>query len=193
MRNKGTETNIDREIVRLFTERDQKAIELVSDRYGSYLLSVCENVLGSREDSEECLNDAYMRAWNSIPPNRPDNLKAYMARLARAAAIDRYRYLKRDKRGGTEVPEPIDELAEVLSGGRTTEEEAEADELAAAFDRFLEALPDRERVCFMKRYYFSEPVPRIAAELGVPVSTMYGTLSTILKKLRGSLEKEGFV
>ena len=193
MRNRGTETNIDREIVRMFTERDQKAIELVSERYGSYLLSVCENVLGSREDSEECLNDAYMRVWNSIPPNRPNNLKAYMARLARAAAIDRYRYLKREKRGGTEAPEPIDELAEILSDGRTTEEEAEADELAAAFDRFLETLPDRERVCFMKRYYFSEPVPRIAAELGVPVSTMYGTLSTILKKLRGSLEKEGFV
>ncbi|MBP5729744.1 MAG: hypothetical protein J6X19_00940, partial [Clostridia bacterium] len=111
MRNRGTETNIDREIVRMFTERDQKAIELVSERYGSYLLSVCENVLGSREDSEECLNDAYMRAWNSIPPNKPDNLKAYMARLARAAAIDRYRYLKREKRGGAEAPEPIDELA----------------------------------------------------------------------------------
>ena len=183
----------DEEIVGLFLERDQRAIDLVGRRYGSFLLSVCVNVLGSAEDSEECLNDAYLRAWNSIPPNRPDNLKAYMAKLARAAAIDRYRYSNRQKRGGSEETGAIDELEEVLSGGDSPAEEVESGELAAALNRFLSKLPQRDRICFVKRYYFSEPVPRIASEFGVPVSTMYDTLASIRKKLRDSLEREGFI
>ena len=151
------------------------------------------NVLGSREDSEECLNDAYMRAWNSIPPDEPENLKAYLAKLARAAAIDRYRYDRREKRGGNDRFESLDELEGIVSDGGSVAGEAETAELAATLNRFLARSTQREQICFVRRYYFSETVAQIAANTGIPKSTVHDVLTAMREKLRVALTEEGFL
>ncbi len=185
--------NSDDALTESFLRRDQQAIEDLHARYGNYLLSVCMNVLGNREDSEECLNDAYMRAWNSIPPNRPADLKRYMSKLARAAAIDRLRYDGRSKRSPDEGIDPLDELGDIITDGRTAADEAETHELAKALDRFLSGCTKREQICFVKRYYFCEPVSQISGETGIPLSTLYDILHTLREKLRSALMKEGFI
>ena len=188
-----TDNTTDLELVKAFRRRDQEVIARVDARYGELLLSICMNVLGSREDSEECLNDAYMRAWNSIPPNEPRNLKAYLAALCRAAAIDRYRHDRRQKRGGAQPALSLDELGDIVTAHAGTVDEAETAELAAALNRFLAEQSRREQIIFVKRYYFSEPVSQIAAETGVSQSTVYELLAGLKQKLRAALTKEGFL
>ena len=183
----------DLELVKAFQRRDQEVIARVDARYRELLLSICMNVLGSREDSEECLNDAYMRAWNSIPPDEPRNLRAYLAALCRAAAIDRYRYDRRQKRGGAQSALSLDELGDIVTAQAGTEDEAETAELAAALNRFLAEQSRREQIVFVKRYYFSEPVGQIAAETGCSQSTVYELLAGLRQKLRAALTKEGFL
>lgn len=183
----------DPELVRAFQQRDQEVIARVDARYGDYLLAVCMNVLGSREDSEECRNDAYMRAWNSIPPDEPDNLKAYLAVLARAAAIDRYRHDRRQKRGGTEKAVSFDELEGIVAESGEVTDEVEASELAAALNRFLAGIGTREQICFVRRYYFSESVAQIVEKTGFSKSTVYELLAGIRVKLQAALKKEGFL
>lgn len=175
----------DRHIVALFLERSEEAILQTDIKYGRYCHRVAFNILGNSEDSEECVNDAYMRVWGSIPPNEPESLSAYVGKITRNIALDKLRQKNSDKRGNGEVPVLLDELAECLSGGDEYERRMDSQEIVNALNGFLEALSAVERGVFMRRYWMAEPIADVAERYNISVSKT----TTMLFRLRGRLKK----
>ena len=163
----------DREITALFRERREEALEAAMKQYGGLCFSVALGVLGDREDAREAVNDALLRAWNSIPPQDPEFLDAYLAKLTRRAAVDR---LRRDR----------------ARRRRTAEDALETGELTALIGRFLRSRPEAERKVFLRRYWYVEPVSGIAADLGFSESKVKSMLHRTRKALGAFLEKEGY-
>lgn len=143
------------------------------------------NVLGNAEDSEECVNDAYMRAWGSIPPNEPDSLSAYIGKITRNIALDKLRRKNSSKRGNGEVPVLLDELAECVSGVDEFERRQDSEDITNALNSFLETLSSVERGVFMRRYWMMEPIADVAERYDISVSKT----TTMLFRLRGRLKK----
>ena len=175
----------DRRIVELFLERSEEAILETDIKYGRYCHKIAFNVLGNDEDSEECVNDAYMRAWGSIPPNEPDSMASYIGRITRNLALDKLRQKQSDKRGNGEVPVVLDELAECVSGHDELERRQDSAEITAAIDSFLGGLNPVERGVFMRRYWMMESIADVAGRYGISVSKT----TTMLFRLRGRLKK----
>lgn len=176
----------DEAIVSLFFARDEAAIRHTHDKYGGYLYTVCYNLLHDPLDCEECQNDTYLRAWNTIPPKRPDRLLPYLTTLMRSIAVDRWREKSRQKRVPSELTVSLDELTEVISAPEDT------NCLAETLARFLQELPKRRRLIFVSRYYCADPPERIASMLGVTPSAVYKELRKIKEILRKHLEREGY-
>lgn len=153
----------DKKIIALYLDRDTAAIERSSERYGAYCKSIAWNILGCEQDAEECVNDTWLRAWNSIPPMRPDNLAAYLGKLTRTAAIDRQRAMRREKRGGGSVPQALEEIAEIIPDGTGLDQELMRGELIRAINRFLSRLSETERNVFLCRYWYFEDVSDICS------------------------------
>lgn len=174
----------DRRIVELFLERSEEAILETDIKYGRYCHKIAFNVLGNDEDSEECVNDAYMRAWGSIPPNEPDSMASYIGRITRNLALDKLRQKQSDKRGNGEVPVVLDELAECVSGHDELERRQDSAEIAAAIDSFLDELNSVERGVFMRRYWMMEPIADVANRYDISVSKT----TTMLFRLRNRLK-----
>ena len=184
----------DREIVNLYLQRDERAIEESTRKYSRYLYRISYGILSNEEDAEECESDVYLDAWNSIPPNEPEDLKSYLGKLARRNAIDKWRMETAEKRGGTEYALSVDELAECLSSGDDpTAEEVEAKELGAAIDRFLRTLPATVRQVFLRRYWFADPVTDIADRFGFKETKVRTMLFRTREKLKTYLSGEGVV
>ncbi|MBR6108245.1 MAG: sigma-70 family RNA polymerase sigma factor [Clostridia bacterium] len=183
----------DRRIIELYFNRDEQAIKESKDKYGPYCFAVAKNILGSAEDAEECVSTALLKAWNSIPPNRPGSLKLYLAKLTRRASLDRADLNNALKRGGGELPLVLDELRETASDGRDPLSELEAKELASAVNAFLRTLPELDRNLFIRRCFFAEAVPDIAERYGISRGAADARLSRTRKKLRAYLEKEGLI
>ncbi len=180
----------DSEIVALYWQRSDQAISETEKKYGRYCLRVAGNICPLREDAEECVNDTWLRAWNSIPPERPSPLSVFLAAITRRLALDRYRAERSLKRGGGEVPVVLEELEDCLSGGTDPEREVEIQELKQAVGRFAEALPETERLIFISRYWFLSPVSEIAGRLGCSEAKVKTTMCRLRKKLRRALEEE---
>lgn len=180
----------DGEIVALYLARDEEAIAATHRKYGGYLYTVAYNILHDRLDCEECQNDTYLQTWNTIPPNRPARLQAYLTRIIRCLSVDRYRERTRQKRVPSELTVSLDELSESLASD--TAGEYEAAELGRCISAYVASLPKRRRLIFICRYYCADPPERIAAMLGVTVSAVYKELGKIRAGLRTHLEKEGF-
>ena len=183
---KKTTPPTDDTIVALYFERDEEAIRQTHDKYGGYLYTVCYNLLHDPLDCEECRNDTYLRAWNTIPPKRPERLLPYLTALLRSIAVDRWRERSRQKRVPSELTVSLDDLAEVVAAPE------DADGLAEMLAQFLQALPKRKRLIFISRYYCADPPERIAAMLGITPSAVYKELKKIKEELRKHLEKEGY-
>lgn len=181
----------DREIVELFWQREERAIAAARDKYGDYLLRVALGILPRRQDGEECVSDAYLSAWNSIPPQRPAVLQTYLGKLTRRAAIDRWRRERAEKRGGGEIALSIDELAECVPGRSSVEENVELQCLSTAIDDFLRTLSREKRRAFVLRYWYAMPVGEVAAVLGYSETKTANLLSRTRRALREHLEKEG--
>ncbi len=182
----------DEKIVELYWLRSSAAIEETEKKYGAYLNTVAFNILGNAQDAEECVNDTYVGAWNSMPDKRPKRLSPYLGRIARNRAIDRAIADTRQKRGGGEVMLALDELGDV-TGGVSAERELERRELARTLNTFLSTLSGDERRVFVARYFFIAPVDEIAAKFGFTRSKTASMLLRTRKKLRTALEKEGYV
>lgn len=165
----------DRRIVELFLNRSEEALLQIDIKYGRYCHRVAFNVLGNAEDSEECVNDAYMRVWGSIPPNEPSSLSAYVGKITRNIALDKLRQKNSSKRGNGEVPVLLDEL----------ERRQDSAEIIDALNGFLETLSVTERGVFMRRYWMMEPIADVAARYDISVSKT----TTMLFRLRGRLKK----
>ena len=144
------------------------------------------------EDSRESVNDTYFKAWNSIPPNRPEPLRPYLRKILREAAIDRYRKKHRFKRQASEYSLSLSELGECVSGGDTTEQEIDRRLLAEAISAYLKTLSPEARGVFIGRYYFMDAIREVAAYHGMSESKAKSMLHRIRKGLKIHLEKEGF-
>ncbi len=183
----------DKEIVNLYWQRDEEAIPATAAKYGSYCRIIAYNFLGSAEDAEECVNDTWLGAWNSMPANRPARLAPYLAKLTRWLSLGRLRDSRRLKRGGGETSLALEELSEVLDSGMDVQLQIERRELAAAIRRFLAGLDEDKRQVFLARYWFMAPVKEIARRFGFSESKVKSMLSRTCRELREKLEEEHYV
>lgn len=183
----------DEEIVRMYWSRDEQAIPATADKYGNYCTSIANNILGCQEDAEECVNDAYWKVWSSIPPHRPKLLSAFLGKIVRNLAFNRYRHNTADKRGGGELPAVLDELSELISGNEDVEQEIDHRELVCTIDAFLGTLSPKKRGIFIRRYWYTDCVSDIAARYGMTEGAVSMTLNRLRAKLRSHLSERGFM
>ncbi len=183
---------IDAQIIELYLNRDQDAISQTADKYGKYCLAIAKNILGSDEDAKECVNDTYLKAWNSIPPNRPKVLSTYLGKITRNLSFNRYKLNHAHKRGGNEIPAILDELSEIVSGNSNVENEVENKELLKAIDAFLDTLSYEKRSIFICRYWYSQSVSSIAKEHKIKENAVSMILSRTRQKLRKYLKERDF-
>ena len=182
----------DHAIVELYHRREERAIAETDQKYGGLCRSIALRLLGDREDAEECANDTWQRAWDTMPPQRPSSLRAYFAKITRNLSIDRWRARRAEKRGaGLSVL--LDELEESLPlpAAPSAEEIAEARETARAIDRWLDTLSPADRKAFLRRYWYGQRVDRVAAQAGCSPNSMAKRLGRLRDGLRRALEQEG--
>lgn len=182
----------DEKIVELYWQRDEQAIKETDAKYRRFLLSVAYNIVYEVRDSEECLNDTYIGAWNAIPPSKPVLLQAFLATIMRRCAIDCYKARKRQKRIASELTVSLSELEDFISEDDDMYSEAEARELGRIISDFVRSLTERRMYIFMSRYYVARPIKEIARLLSVSESTVNKEIATIKEDLRQKLEKEGY-
>ena len=175
----------DKEIIALFNSRDERAVAELQSKYGDYIKTVSYRILGDRQDAEECESDAYLAVWNSIPPDSPDDLGAYVFRICRNISVDRLRQNTAKKRSADIIS--IDgELNECVSD--SAEDAYIKGELKTVINAFLKSLKKRERDIFLLRYYFSYSGREIADRFGMDEDYVRVVLSRTRKKLKEYLE-----
>ena len=183
----------DSKIVQLYWSRDEKAIDATADKYGRYCASIARNILGNREDAEECVNDTYLHAWNAMPPHRPGILSTFLGKITRNLSFNRYRYNTADKRGGGEAAVVLEELLDIVSDSEDPGQAMEYRELVKAIDAFLAGLPAQKRRIFVCRYWYFDSVSSIASRFQMTENNVSVTLNRIRTQLRDYLLEGGFV
>lgn len=182
----------DERIIALFEERSEQAIAETEKKYGAYCHRIAYGVLRNAEDAGECVNDTYLRAWNSIPPMHPENFAAYLGKLTRNLSIDRERNRKRKKRGGGQTEAVLEELEECIpSTERSVEQRMEDREIKVVIERFFAGEAATERIIFVQRYWYLLPIKEIARNQGMSQSKVTSLLYRQRKRLKAELEKEG--
>lgn len=182
----------DNTIVELFFERNETALSELSRKYGAFFSGIAERILRNREDAEACVNDAYLGAWDTIPPARPNVLKAFVGKLVKCAAVNMLRAENAKKRGGGDFSYVLDEIADCVSGKDSAEDELEKKELINAINTFLKKCREFDRRAFVLRYWHCESVSEIARRLCSSESKVSVSLFRTRGKLREFLEKEGY-
>lgn len=180
----------DAELLRLFSERDERAIAETEQKYGGFCRRLAQRILANSEDAEECVNDALLQAWNTVPPEHPANLAAYLNVLTRNIALNRLKANNRMKRSSGQVPAVLDELAECIPAAETVEAEYDRRSFLAALERFLDTLPRDARVIFVRRYWYMNNCREIADAYQMSESKVRVTLTRTRRKLKAFLEKE---
>ena len=183
----------DRRIVDKCIARDESALEEIRTQYGSFLQRLAERILGSREDAEECVSDTLLKVWNSIPPEEPQHLGAYLGRIARNLAIDRLKAREAAKRGGGIRPLVWDDLPEIASPQAGPEEALQAEGLVQAVNAFVKALPPEQRDVFIRRFWYLDAVSEISVRHGSSEGRISMMLRRIRQKLEKQLKKEGWI
>ncbi len=179
-------------IVELYFERDELALSETAKKYGRYCHTIAYNILCSDPDAEECVNDTYLRAWNAIPPHKPNRLSAFLGKITRNLALNRYARDHAQKRGnGTEVA--LDELAEVLADPNAEAACEDSSFLQDALNRFLEDLPADARIMFVRRYFYLCSIAQIAQGMKTSENRVKVSLHRTREKLKVYLEKEGIL
>lgn len=181
----------DNEIVELFWRRDERAITETSRKYEAYCMKISMNILNSRLDSEECVNDTYMQMWKAIPPHRPAALISFIGKITRNLAINRYNALYADKRAAGEFALSLDELDDCIADGSTVEDEAEVNMLSRYISDFLRAQPVQPRKVFVCRYFYCDSISEISALFQMSESKVKSMLFRTRNKLRRYLEEGG--
>lgn len=183
----------DNRIVELYWQRDESAISETQQKYGKYLTKIAYNILADVEDSKESVNDTYLKAWYSMPPQKPFILSTYLGRITRQISIDIYRKKKAQKRYGSEYTLSLDELSDCASDDGVPEKEADAQVLAKSIGDYLMTLSEESRNIFVCRYYFLDSVRDIAAHFGASESKIKSNLHRTRLGLKQYLEKEGLL
>lgn len=180
-------TSLDAEIVELYWQRNEQAIRRTAECYGAMCLQVAQNILGNLHDAEECVNDTYLKAWNAIPPARPTVLSAFLARITRNLALDRYRAKRRHKRSG-EFTVMLSELGDCIP----SPEETDATELLDHIKSFLYSQEAMDRNLFVGRYFHAYEVGRLARGYGMTPNAVSLRLHKTREKLRAYLNERGY-
>ena len=184
----------DSRIIDLFWKRDETAIAETEAVYGRYCRKIAFNILGVEEDVQECLNDTWLGAWNSIPPARPACLSAFLGKITRNLAISRYRAGHALKRTGDRLSESLDELGDFAAASANNVEEAvDRSALEAAINRYLDSVSDKQRRLFVRRYFYMDSVAEIAQMYGLGQSDVKVTLLRMRRALQKVLEDEGLM
>lgn len=182
----------DQSIVQLFFERSETALAELDAKYGKLCYTLSRNILNSRQDAEECVNDAYLGVWNTVPPARPDPLRAYLCKIVRNVSLKLY-YRKKAEKRSSAYDIAMQELEDCLPAPNTVESEVEAKELAHMIETFLDTLSEENRVIFLRRYWFSDPYADIAKRTGISEKSVSMRLVRIRKQMRQYLvEREVF-
>lgn len=179
----------DRKIIDLYWARIEDAIRATGEKYGRLCHYVAGNILSSREDCEECVNDTYLGLWNAIPPERPARFSVFVSRITRNLALKKYEYLSAAKRNPETVCS-LDELGDCVSGRDTVESELEDRRIEAAIDDFLWQQEEEKRHVFILRYWYFASIEDISRRTGFSQSKVKSMLYHLRKGLRAHLEKE---
>ena len=182
----------DHQIVELYWNRDEDAITESSAKYGGYCYQIAFRILALREDAEECVGDTWLRAWEAMPPNRPNRLDTFLGKITRNLSLDRWRTMRAQKRWQGQTELALSELEDCLPASGGVEQAVEATALAESLDRFLENLSHEKRVLFVRRYWYLCSVEELAAWSGRRRGTVSAALFRLRAQLREHLEKEGF-
>lgn len=180
----------DKRIIELYFARKEDAIKETERKYGNYCFLIAHNILSSREDAEECLNDAYLKLWNSIPPNRPDPLKTYLGKIVRNISINRYVSKHAQKRDG-ETEHLLEEVCEFIPDQTSLTPISDQFALKQAINSFMASLPKKARIIFVKRYWYAISLSGIARDIGASENYVKVSLHRTRSALKTYLEKEG--
>ncbi len=190
---KGVNSVNDTEIIGLLQKRDEAAISVIKEQYGPLCRQLALQILGNEQDADECMNDALLKLWNSIPPAEPEFLKAYLAATVRNLALNRRKAEHSIKRGGNQVPLVLDELAEVAPSAQDVTADVEQRLLQETIRAFIRALPDKQQRIFMQRYFYMMQLREIADENGISENSVTVTLHRLRRKLQDTLRKEQYI
>ena len=182
----------DSDIIELYWQRSERAIAETANKYGTYAHSIAHAILQNDADAEECVNDAYLRLWNAIPPARPNGFRTFLGKIVRNLSLNRYQKQTAHKRGAGQVALVLEELSECIpspdrDGAALTDDIV----IRQALNRFLGRLPRDARIVFLRRYFYMESVEKIADACGWTQSKVTVTLSRLRQRLRQELKKEG--
>ncbi len=180
----------DDKIIDLYFERSEEAITQTAEKYGRLCRSIAMHIVGSYEDAQECENDTYVAVWNAIPPTRPNIFSAFLSRISRNIALNRYEYNKAGKRN-SQFDLVLEELEQCLASSCSVEDTYIAGEVAGMINAFLEKLKTETRIIFVRRYYYADSVKEIAQRLGIGESKVKTTLFRVRQELKAYLEEQG--
>ncbi len=183
----------DVQIINLYWQRNELAIAESNNKYGAYCFAVADRILINRQDSDECVNSTWFKAWNVIPPQKPDVLKLFFAKITRNLAINKYRQSKALSRGAGEFASSLDELSECVPDKNSVEQQIDKIALNQSVNEFLETLSDRDCCVFLRRYFYSDSIKEIAEYCNLTESNTLSILHRTRKKLKIHLEKDGYI
>lgn len=183
----------DTSIIALFFSRDEEAIVQSDVKYGQYCKSISFNILNDHLDAEECTNDTYLQAWNTIPPTKPNCLKAYLGRIVRNISLNKYKAKLTQKRKSDELSIAYDELENIFASNQSIDEHIDEMHLRDLIEKFLDEQTSENRKIFIARYWYFEPIIEIATKLCISESKTKMSLLRMRNSLRNFLEQEGVV
>ena len=179
-------------IVQRFWERDESALSAVSEKYGKYCTAIARNIIDNEQSVEEVVQDTLLKLWESIPPNRPQRLKAFIGKIARNISLNVVQAMLTQKRGGGEVVLILDELSDISSGGSEVEDLAEKHEILEVINDFLGSLPVKKRKILVMRYWYCHSIQSISQRVGISEVNVSNILKRERKKLIEYLNKRGY-
>lgn len=187
---KGGKILDDRTIIQHYWDRDECAITETDEKYGSYCHKIAENILENSEDAKECVNDTYLKTWNSVPPEWPKIFPAFIGKIVRNTAFNYYTRIHAQKRGGSMTEVVLEELDECIPD-KNAEFIQDDSELTGIINTFLESLSERNREIFVLRYWYNEKISYIAATMKMSENSVFSVLNRMRRKLRKILEEKG--
>ncbi len=182
---------LDRELVDLYWARSEDAIAETEKKYGPYCRTIAYNILGNHEDTAECVNDTYLKAWNSMPDAKPEKLSAFLGKITRNLALNMREQKSAKKRGGGQTEAVLEELAFCVSGCDTPDAVVDRMHFRALMDSFLQSLSKETRCCFVARYFGMYSVSEIAKQYGLREDSVRDRLRRARVRLKEILEREG--
>ena len=182
----------DNGIIQLYWDRNDQAIRATSEKYGHYCKAIAKNILNNEEDAEECVNDTYLNAWNSMPTHWPEQLATFLGKITRNLSFNKYKHNHAEKRGSGEMALVLDELVDCVSDTDNVEQIIDRQELIKAINSFVRSLSTEKRNIFVRRYWYADSVSEIAKDYGMLQGSVSKTLERTRKQLKLYLMERGF-